>query len=212
VAGKCSFLLLSLIGLFTILFRSLQNIRIERLWRDVRKDTLEIFRQIFFYLEEAGLLDMESTINRVCLYLVFQPRIQKSLDETVVSWNLHKVRTAGNKSPIAMYELSRMRAINRGYWTGDPGDNVETASDPSYGHDPTVPMPPTEELAADPIAAVADEYADHAEEKEAGVFVTGDDEIEEARDILRDWDLASEDGNWGIDMYCQAVLAVSSFT
>ena len=75
-----------------------------------------------------------------------------------------------------------------------------------------MPMPHTEELAADPKAAVADEYADPTEEKEAGVFVTGDDEIEQAPYILQDWDLASEDGNWGIDMYCQAVLAVSSFT
>jgi len=170
-----------------------------------------MFRQIFFHLEEIGLLDMESTIHRVCLYLIFQPRIQKSLNETVLSWNCHKVRTAGNRTPIAMYELSRRHAINRGYWTGDPGDDLETASDPSYGHDPTVPMPPMDELSIDPTAAIDEEYTNIAEEREGGVFVNGDDEIEEARDILRDWDLTAEDGNWGIDMYCQAVLAVSSF-
>ena len=89
---------------------------------------------------------------------------------------------------------------------------METASDPSYGHDPTVLIPPTEELATDPMAPVAEEYANLAAEKEAGVFVNADDEIEHVQDILRDWDLAADDGNWGIDMYCQAVLAVSSFT
>lgn len=184
----------------TLTSRSLQNIRIERLWRDVRKDTLEMFRQIFFYLEENGLLDMESVTHRVCLYIVFQPRIQKSLDETVISWNSHKIRTAGNKTPTAIYELSRQRAINRGYWSGDPGDDLATANDPLYGHDPTVPMPPTDELAADPSGPTEDEYSMVAEEKEAGIFVNGDDEIEEIREILQDWDLAADDGNWGIDM------------
>jgi len=58
-------------NIYQIIFRSLQNIRIERLWRDVRKDTLEMFRQIFFYLEEIGLLDMDSRIHHICLYLVF---------------------------------------------------------------------------------------------------------------------------------------------
>jgi hypothetical protein len=189
----------------------LQNIRIERLWRDVRKDTLETFRQIFFHLEELGLLDMESNIHHVALYLVFQPRIQKSLNETVASWNFHKIRTAGNKTPTAIYELSRQHAINRGYWTGDPGDDLETASDPTYGHDPTMPMPPADELSSDPNAAISEEYADPVAEEEAGVFVTGDEEIEEARDILRDWDFVMEDGNWGIDMYCQAVIGLASY-
>jgi hypothetical protein len=110
-----------------------------------------------------------------------------------------------------MYELSRQHAINRGYWSGDPGDDMETASDPSYGHDPTVPMPPVDELSSDPTAPVEEDYADLAAQKQAGVFVTGDNEIEAARDILTDWDLADEDGDWGIDMYCQAVIALSSY-
>lgn len=160
---------------------------------------------------DTGLLDMEEPIHRVCLFLVFLPRIQKSLDETVSSWNHHKVRTAGNKTPVAMYKLSRQHAINQGYWTGDPGDDINTASDPSYGHDPTVPIPPADEMAADPHAPVAEEFTDTAAERDAGVFVNGDEEIEEIQDILRDWDLAGDDGNWGIDMYCQAVLAVGMY-
>jgi hypothetical protein len=80
-----------------------------------------MFRQIFFHLEEIGLLDMENPIHRVCLYLVFRSHIQKSLDETVVSWNHHKIRTAGNKTPVAIYELSRRHAINRGTGVVIPG-------------------------------------------------------------------------------------------
>ena len=40
-----------------------------------------------------------------------------------------------NKTPIAIFELSRQAAITRSYWTGDPGDDYPTASDPMYGFD-----------------------------------------------------------------------------
>ncbi|KAJ3831458.1 hypothetical protein F5878DRAFT_549547, partial [Lentinula raphanica] len=60
--------------------RSSHNVRIERLWRDVQKDSLESFRKIFKYLEDNGLLDMTNNIQRLCLYVVFQPRIQQSLN------------------------------------------------------------------------------------------------------------------------------------
>ncbi|KAJ7596163.1 hypothetical protein C8J56DRAFT_754162, partial [Mycena floridula] len=115
--------------------RSTNNVRIERLWLDVRKDTLENFRQIFKYLEDNNLLDMEDTIHCLCLYLVFQPHIQASLDRTRDAWNHHRIRTAGNRTPLApMYELSRETAIRRGYWTGDPGDDVNIVhDDPHYG-------------------------------------------------------------------------------
>ncbi|KAJ7673212.1 hypothetical protein DFH06DRAFT_58455 [Mycena polygramma] len=191
--------------------RSTQNIRMERGWRDVRKDTLQFFRENFLHLEEIGLLDMESSIGHVCLYIVFQPRIQASLDETLSSWNLHKIRTANNKSPHAIYELSREKAINRGYWTGDPGDDVATASDPSYGVDSNEPLPPLDELANDPDALNANEFADAAAEQEAGVYVNHDDEVEEMRMALGDFDYMADDGNWGIDAYCRAVLAATEY-
>jgi hypothetical protein len=37
-----------------IFLRSTQNVRIERLWRDVRKEALEFFQQLFAYLESKG--------------------------------------------------------------------------------------------------------------------------------------------------------------
>ena len=67
---------------FALCFSSLHNVRIERLWRDVRKDSLEFFRQIFIYLEELELLDMGNDVHRICLFLVFHRRIQDSLDRT----------------------------------------------------------------------------------------------------------------------------------
>ncbi|KAJ7076552.1 hypothetical protein B0H15DRAFT_790469 [Mycena belliarum] len=191
---------------------STQNVRMERGWRDVRKDTLEFFRQIFFYLVESDLLDMEDPIHRVCLYIIFQPRIQRSLDETKKSWNLHKIRTAGNKTPIAIYQLSRTRAINRGYWTGDPGDDISTASSPDYGEDPAEQLPPADELANDPPAMDHTEFPDLQAERDAGVFINEDEEIRLGREFLKDLDVTADDGNWGIDLYCRAVVLFTAQT
>lgn len=183
----------------------------ERGWRDIRKDTLEVYRQIFAYLVNSELLDMENPVHRVCLYIVFQPRIQHSLDETRRSWNLHKIRTAGNKTPSAIYELSKTRAKNRGYWTGDPGDDISTASQPTYGEDPAEQLPPADELLNDPTSPDHTPYPDIEAEREAGVFVNEDEEIREAREILEEFDVNADDGNWGIDTYCRAVVLFTAY-
>jgi hypothetical protein len=174
--------------------RSIHNVCIERLWRDVRKDTLEVFRQIFLHLTETGLLDMENPIHRRCLYLVFQPRIQKSLDRSREAWNHHKIRTAGNQTPVALYELSRAKAIRLGYWTGDPGDSVEEASNPMYG---------VEDLLGSQESAEDQNNEDNSSNEE--------EELANIRDILGDFDLERADGNWGIDVYLEAILVVQSY-
>ncbi|KDR65162.1 hypothetical protein GALMADRAFT_162466 [Galerina marginata CBS 339.88] len=162
------------------------------------------------HLEEIGLLDMENQIHRVALFLVFQSRIQKSLDRTTASWNAHKIRTAGNRTPIAIYELSRETAIREGYWTGDPGDDIDNVDD-FYGYDDGAGIvPPAAEAAGDPIAPRSDHFATDDEAHRAGIFVNNDDEIHEAKEILSDLDLTADDGNWGIDTFCEAILRLSA--
>ncbi|KAF6743578.1 hypothetical protein DFP72DRAFT_827527 [Ephemerocybe angulata] len=188
---------------FTLL--SEHEIRSCRLWRDVRKDSLEAFRRIFFHLEKLALLDPDSPIHLVCLYLVFQPRIQASLDRAGKAWNRHGVRTARSKTPLAMYELSRERAINAGYWTGDPGDGVEVV-DEGYGEDGEANfLPPKDVLDDDPVAPRSDVFDTTEAEKEAGIFIVDDDEIAAARSALGSMDFSEDDGNFGIDIYCTAV-------
>ncbi|KAJ8093926.1 hypothetical protein PM082_009804 [Marasmius tenuissimus] len=187
--------------------RSTQNVRIERAWRDVRKDTIESFRKVFEYLTEAHLLNMEDPIHRICLYVVYQPRIQASLNRTMASWNRHRMCTASNQSPLALYELSRETAINCGYWTGDPGDDINTASGPNYGEEDGE-LPPLDELRADPRHPEYRKYECSAQERADGVFVNDDDEIAEGREFFsnQEFDTTRDDENWGIDVYCEAVL------
>ncbi|KAE9384254.1 hypothetical protein BT96DRAFT_892551 [Gymnopus androsaceus JB14] len=179
--------------------------------QDVRKDTLEIFRQIFFYLEQNELLDMENIIHRICLYIVYQPRIQASLEQTKKSWNMHKLRTEHNKSPVSIYQLSRTKAINRGYWYNDPGDNLEEISEDSYGQeDVGVLSPPMVELREDPHSREDREFSSVEEEREQGILINEDMEIQLAREVLQGLDVTRGDGNWGIDVYCQAVITMQA--
>ncbi|KAJ6565056.1 hypothetical protein B0H10DRAFT_1929296 [Mycena sp. CBHHK59/15] len=185
---------------------------VERLWRDIRKDTLESFRQIFIYLTDNDLLDMKNDVHRSCLFLVFQPRIQASLDRTREAWNHHKIRTDRNKTPVAIYELSREAAIRRGYWTGDPGDDINTvANDALYGYDGEAPLPPPSDAALDAnIHAPMEAPLGLEEERAAGICLNDDDELAAIRELMPDFDFEEEDGNWGIDVFCRAVVLLSS--
>ncbi|KAK0447011.1 uncharacterized protein EV420DRAFT_1313672 [Desarmillaria tabescens] len=180
-----------------------EDINQSRLWLDVRKDSLETYRQIFQYLEEMDLLDMDNLVHRVCLFLVFHPRIQASLDRTRDAWNHHQLRTEHYKTPIAIYELSREKAMRRGYWTGDPGDSTdEVRGNPYYGIDGDIndnyPFAPPE----------AGESA--GEENEADVALNNDEEIEFVKELMGDFNFEAEDSNWGIEVYCEAVIKLSA--
>jgi hypothetical protein len=178
---------------------------IERLWHDVRKEALEIYQKLFAYLESKGLLDMENPIHRVCLFIVYSPMIQASLDRTVASWNLHKLRTAHNRSPLAIYELSREQAIQQGYWTGDPGDDIRTASAAEYGLDSDGPRPATNEDEADGASAEPD--GDAADLRAAGVQLNAEEELKAAEDMFADAgiDVEGNGDDDGISAFCRAV-------
>ena len=182
----------------------------ERNWRDVRRDTIQLFREIFQYLESTGLLDMGNMIERVCLFLVFLPRIQASLDDTRKSWNLHKLRTEHYRTPQALYELSRAKAMREGYWP-DPGDDALLASDSGYGVDDGAPPPPADELLDDPIFTDGDQPTEADAQRDAGIFVTDDGELDAMREALGDFDFAEDDGNFGIDAYCRAVELATAY-
>lgn len=169
--------------------------RIERLWVDIQKDSLEAFRQVFLYLERNELWSKENPIQSLALYLVFQPRIQESLNRAKHAWNHHQIRTAHYRTPVAMYELSRQQLMNQGVWTGDVGDNISLV-DGWYGvegvEDAGLAVPPVDP--SDPNSALHD-----------------DADIQEAREALGDFDFTEDDGNWGIDVYCRAALLLGAY-
>jgi hypothetical protein len=186
-------------------FSSTHNQRIEQLWRDIRKDCLELFRRIFLHLEEQQLLDMDNAIHRVCLYHVFFPRIQESLERACFAWNNHQIRTEQNRTAIILFELSRTELTRIGKWTGDPGDENSTASHPHYGVDGEGPLPPAEEILQEATEVQEDWSMDEDIEKENGVRVNGAEELTEGLKYLAGFDLAQDDGNFGIHVFPNAV-------
>ena len=59
--------------------KSCHNQRTERLWRDVFTSLLSEFYCVFWYLEDAELLNIADELQLFVLRLVFTPRINKDL-------------------------------------------------------------------------------------------------------------------------------------
>lgn len=58
---------------------SVQNQRIERLWKDVNTYVTTYFRNYFYYSESLGVLDPLNELHLFTLHYVFAPRINKAI-------------------------------------------------------------------------------------------------------------------------------------
>lgn len=94
--------------------KSVHNQRIERLWVDLVKDVIKVYRTIFIYLEEKCGLDLDNDIYLFCLHYVYLPRINQSLKDWKYTWNNHKISTENNLSPIQLYTLGMLQCGYRG--------------------------------------------------------------------------------------------------
>jgi hypothetical protein len=118
--------------------------------------------------------------------------------------------TEHHKTPIAMYELSCEVAIQCGYWTGNAGDPLlATDNFLLYGVDTDAPLSPVDEVATDPESLHEEPIGSDAE-KEAGIFLNEDAELQEVCSLMDGFDFDEDDGNWGIEVYCKAVILLVS--
>lgn len=83
--------------------RSVHNQRIERFWRDLFAGCTCLFYNLFYYLENANLLDPCNASDIFCLHYVFLPRINQQISSFVEGWNRHRIRTAGNRTPLQLW-------------------------------------------------------------------------------------------------------------
>ena len=82
---------------------SVHNVRIERLWRDVRACVVSTFSEIFAVLDDTGILDVESDTDLFCLHFVFRPRINQVLKLFQEAWNNRGLSTECNWSPAKLF-------------------------------------------------------------------------------------------------------------
>lgn len=73
------------------------------MWSDVYQGCTLLYYQLFYYMEEIGLLDIEDEIQLFCLHYVFLPRINNSLREFMTTWNHHPLSTKSNRSPLQLW-------------------------------------------------------------------------------------------------------------
>uniref|UniRef100_A0A3B3SM68 Integrase core domain-containing protein n=1 Tax=Paramormyrops kingsleyae TaxID=1676925 RepID=A0A3B3SM68_9TELE len=92
--------------------RSVHNQKIERLWRDVYDQVLDIFYHIFLNLEAEGLLNPDSDIDIFAPHWSFFNHLQRHLTFFMEAWNHHRLRTAGSQSPIQLWIGHREPAVH----------------------------------------------------------------------------------------------------
>lgn len=108
--------------------KSIHNVRIERLWRDVFSKVLSKYYNIFCTMEENQILDINNEIHISCLHYVFGKRISGDLDLWKNAYNMHPIRTEKNCSPNQMWFNASMQYTS---------SSNNTAMDNLFSRDPS---------------------------------------------------------------------------
>ena len=88
--------------------KSVHNQRIERLWRDLFIGCTSYFYNLFYFMEDKGILDIESRKHLFALHYVFLPRINNLLESFVHGWNKHPLSSEKGKTPLQLWFLGTL--------------------------------------------------------------------------------------------------------
>ena len=138
-----------------IVGRSVHNQRIERLWCDIWDGVTSLYYQIFYHMEEQGILDPLNELHFFALHFVFIPCINMHLSDWVEAWSNHSLRSLNFKTPLQLWIEGTMNnfddepeTINEVYITFQ-GQYLLFLQN-VFGVDPCGPLPDT--IEADNIA------------------------------------------------------------
>ena len=79
--------------------RSVHNTRIERLWRDLFHSCTQLYYNLFYYMEQLHILDLDDEVHLFCLHYIFIPKINDRLSCFREAWNNHPMTSENNLSP-----------------------------------------------------------------------------------------------------------------
>lgn len=117
--------------------RSVENIRIERLWVDVVSGVLSKWRDFFLELERHFGLDRHADAHVWLLHHLFLPRINNELWHWMEGWNEHTISRLPDRrarSPRDLYEVGMIEHGVRG-WDIPRPEEVDPAELHVYGVD-----------------------------------------------------------------------------
>lgn len=83
--------------------QSVHNQRIERLWRDVFNACLILYYNLFSYMEDDQILDVDDEVHLFCLHFIYIPRINRSLCQFTEAWNNHPLSSMSQLSPVQLW-------------------------------------------------------------------------------------------------------------
>lgn len=92
--------------------RSVHNIRIERLWRDVFIQVCQKYHNLFYGMEDEGLLDAENVYHIFALHKVYLPVIIEELEIFRQGYNKHRLSTENGRSPEQLWTSGILSHIN----------------------------------------------------------------------------------------------------
>jgi hypothetical protein len=168
--------------------RSVHNVRVERLHRDVHSGVLCHYALLFTFMEEEGLLNVDSEEHLLALQEVFIPRINRSLNEFVNQWNSHPVSSAGHQSPEQMFITGSLNSAT----------SIHGNEDSPAESDETVGAGLAEDDMLDPDFIVQEEHY--------AVFVP-QTELEIPSNLSSEQFL-TDDGNYGINHFITCLRAI----
>ena len=84
--------------------KSTHNQRIERLWRNV----LGLYYQLFYFMEDKGILDPFNDRHITALHYVFLPKINEKLELWRNAWCRHRLR-AMKSSPLGVWVAGQLQ-------------------------------------------------------------------------------------------------------
>jgi hypothetical protein len=73
--------------------KSTHNQRIERLWRDVFEGVLSVYYELFYFMEDEGILNPLDSTHIYALHHVFYDKINEKLTIWKNAWASHRMRT-----------------------------------------------------------------------------------------------------------------------
>ena len=85
--------------------KSVHNQRIERLWRDLYNQKIATFYQLFYHMEDNGILDVANEVHVFSLHCIFLPRVNEQIADFINGWNKHCLSSEYNRTPNQLWIL-----------------------------------------------------------------------------------------------------------
>jgi hypothetical protein len=120
--------LLQIVSVPEISYRSVHNIRIERLWRDLTRGMGRKWKSFFTSLEAGNLLDPNFDDHIWLLHFLFLPCINQDLQEWAEVWNSHKIRLGDQGKESSPKELFIMGRLEAGFTLDNNGSAFDSSN------------------------------------------------------------------------------------